>query len=110
MAVRTMKKSWWVDFRANHTRYRKRSPENSRAGALAYEATLRQKLARGEPIDRVATQRDQLFEEFAEKWFNEYVVSNNKYSEQRSKRYVLLSLIHISEPTRQAEISYAVFC
>ena len=23
---------------------------------------------------------------------------------------VLLSLIHISEPTRQAEISYAVFC
>src|SRR5665213_3390013 len=27
-----------------------------------------------------------------------------------SKRAVLLSLIHISEPTRQAEISYAVFC
>ena len=24
--------------------------------------------------------------------------------------YVNLSLIHISEPTRQAEISYAVFC
>ena len=24
--------------------------------------------------------------------------------------YVSLSLIHISEPTRQAEISYAVFC
>ena len=23
---------------------------------------------------------------------------------------VMLSLIHISEPTRQAEISYAVFC
>ena len=23
---------------------------------------------------------------------------------------VILSLIHISEPTRQAEISYAVFC
>ena len=27
------------------------------------------------------------------------------------QKYVLdLSLIHISEPTRQAEISYAVFC
>src|SRR5665213_2400117 len=25
-------------------------------------------------------------------------------------RYIALSLIHISEPTRQAEISYAVFC
>ena len=24
--------------------------------------------------------------------------------------HILLSLIHISEPTRQAEISYAVFC
>ena len=26
------------------------------------------------------------------------------------RRFVHLSLIHISEPTRQAEISYAVFC
>src|SRR5678810_1417840 len=26
------------------------------------------------------------------------------------KRFMGLSLIHISEPTRQAEISYAVFC
>ncbi|KDA51747.1 Mobile element protein [Leuconostoc mesenteroides subsp. cremoris T26] len=26
------------------------------------------------------------------------------------KRHLHLSLIHISEPTRQAEISYAVFC
>src|SRR5678810_554402 len=28
----------------------------------------------------------------------------------RSAAYMGLSLIHISEPTRQAEISYAVFC
>ena len=27
-----------------------------------------------------------------------------------SQRPAVLSLIHISEPTRQAEISYAVFC
>ena len=26
------------------------------------------------------------------------------------KSHMMLSLIHISEPTRQAEISYAVFC
>ena len=25
-------------------------------------------------------------------------------------QWIILSLIHISEPTRQAEISYAVFC
>ena len=31
--------------------------------------------------------------------------------DSRTKRLILyLSLIHISEPTRQAEISYAVFC
>ena len=28
----------------------------------------------------------------------------------KDKEIVVLSLIHISEPTRQAEISYAVFC
>jgi hypothetical protein len=73
------------------TRYRKRSPENSRTGALAYEATLRQKLARGEPIVDGAhdAQRDQTFEEFASKWFEEYVVPNNKYSEQRTKKTLL---------------------
>ena len=30
--------------------------------------------------------------------------------EPARKYYAILSLIHISEPTRQAEISYAVFC
>ncbi len=32
----------------------------------------------------------------------------NSYS--HADTLVVLSLIHISEPTRQAEISYAVFC
>src|SRR5262249_33574843 len=91
MAVRIMKKSWWVDFRFNHTRYRRRSPENSRAGALSYEATLRHKLAQGETIDRVAdeTAHEQTFEQFAWKWFDEYVIPNNKYSGQRLKKYTL---------------------
>src|SRR5674476_1452601 len=31
-------------------------------------------------------------------------------SVETQRRYLDLSLIHISEPTRQAEISYAVFC
>jgi integrase len=75
------------------TRYRVRSPENSRLGAQAYEATLRQKLARGEPIGRMPPQKPLLFAEFAGKWFDEYVVPNNKHSEQRSKRYVLNSTL-----------------
>lgn len=83
-----IKKSWWVDFRFNHTRYRKRSPENSRAGALAYESLLRQKLTRGERIDHVeqAGDADELFEPFARRWFDEYVVTNNKPSEQYRKK------------------------
>lgn len=92
MTARKIKNSWWIDFRFNHTRYRKRSPENSRAGALAYEATLRQKLAHGDPIGKPpATQ--QTFEVFADKWFDEYVVPNNKYSEQRTKRFTLTAAL-----------------
>ncbi len=91
MAVRLIKKSWWVDFTVNGARYRKRSPEKSRAGGAAYEATLRQRLARGEPIDRNTrvTKQPQEFESFAKQWFQEYVIPNNKYSEQRTKKYLL---------------------
>jgi integrase len=87
-----IKKSWWVDIRFNHLRYRLKSPENSRTGALAYEASLRQRLARGESIDRVAheAQQEQTFEQFAQRWFDDYVMSNNKTSEQRTKKYILV--------------------
>jgi integrase len=91
MTARKIEKSWWVDFRVDYIRYRKRSPENSRAGAEAYEATLRHRLAQGQPIDgpqRVAA-KTQSFETFAAKWFEEYVVPNNKLSEQRSKQIIL---------------------
>ena len=89
MAVRKIKNTWWVDFMFRYTRYRKRSPENSRAGAQAYEVVLRQKLARGESLERVAVRQEALFEHFAWKWHAEYVVPNNKPSEQRTKKYVL---------------------
>src|SRR5712692_5754174 len=95
MAVRLIKKSWWVDFHFAQKRYRRRSPESTRAGALAYEATLRQRLARGEPIDRSThvTEQEQGFERFAEQWFEEYVIPNNKYSEQRTKKYLLKAFL-----------------
>ena len=89
MAVRIIKRSWWVDFRFNHRRYRERSPENSKAGAQAYEAVLRQKIARGESIDGSAKTQSLTFEEFAGKWFETYVVPNNKFLEQRAKTYCL---------------------
>src|SRR5436190_19232206 len=90
MAVRKIKNSWWVDFAFAYTRYRKRSPVNSRAGALDYEIFLRQKLARGESLETsMGSQQDHTFEQFASKWFEDYVQTNNKYSEQRTKKYVL---------------------
>src|SRR5215813_9455390 len=92
MAVRKIKGSWWVDFRANHKRHRKRSPENSKVGAEAFEAVLRQKMARGEPLEvEKPKQRGQTFAEFVPNWLEDYVEPNNKYSEQLAKKYVLSS-------------------
>lgn len=93
MAVRKLRNSWYVDIRSNRQRRRLKSPENSRTGALAYEAVLRQKLARDESIDKPdhAADAAQTFEQFAQKWFEEYVVPNNKQQEQRMKTYILRS-------------------
>src|SRR5216683_2256455 len=89
MAVRKIKKSWWVDIHFDGRRYRKRSPDNTRQGALAYELLLRRKLARGEPIKNEKQCKDQTLAEFAATWLEDYVRPNNKYSEQLAKKYVL---------------------
>jgi integrase len=89
MAVRKDKNSWWVDFRFNHRRYRKRSPENSKIGAQAYEALLRQRLARGESTAGDEAKPAITFEQFAWEWFQTYVLANNKFSEQYAKRKTL---------------------
>jgi integrase len=91
MAIRLLKKSWWVDFQFDGTRYRRRSPESTRQGARAYELLLRQRIARGEKIDGPAPEHAISFEKFAWKWFEEYAVPNNRFSEQRIKRYTLKS-------------------
>jgi integrase len=108
MAVRRIRDSWWVDIRFAHTRYRKRSPENSKAGAQAYEALLRQRLARGEHIggNELADRETKLFEVFAREWFDEYVLSNNKYSEAKAKRYILsASLVPFFGKMRVAHVT-----
>jgi integrase len=92
MAVRIFKKSWWVDFRFNHLRHRMRSPENSKAGAQAYEAMLRGKLARGESIAKEEEKTESqatTFEQFAQRWFDEYVMPNGKPSTQYSRKVIL---------------------
>src|SRR5262249_20794994 len=91
MAVRKIKKSWWVDFQFKGRRLRKRSPENTRQGAQAFEIVLRQKLARGKSIENGLTCTDEnlTFEKFSSQWFEQYVIANNKFSEQYAKQKIL---------------------
>lgn len=78
---------WWVDFSFRRRRYRLPSPENSANGAKLYEGLLRQRLLKGENI-LVSPEASPLFQDFADKWFVNYVKSNNKPSEYRNKESV----------------------
>jgi integrase len=74
----------------NHTRYRVRSPENNQAGAKAYEATLRHKLAIGEPLKPTTPKPAvRTFAEFSQEWFETYVKTNNKPTTQALRRNAL---------------------
>lgn len=88
MAVRRIDGWHYVDFYFQHKRYRKRSPVNSKGGAEAYEATLRHKLAHGEPIEVVPIKKELTFGEYAPDWLKTYSV-NNKPSEQGNKQIAL---------------------
>jgi integrase len=88
MAVRKIKNSWYIDFRFGRKRYRVKSLENSKSGAQAYEAMLRQRLARGESIE-AKEEKMVTFKVFSEKWHNTYVINNNKPSEIRQKELIL---------------------
>lgn len=46
MSVFKRGNKYWIAFRYNRERYRKVSPDNTLAGAKAFEALLRQKLAK----------------------------------------------------------------
>ena len=90
MATRKIRNTWWVDFRFRRDRHRRRSPENSRAGAAAYETSLRQRLSKGEDISQTASKPQELtFRAFSAQWEQMYVATNNKPSEQRTKAFVL---------------------
>lgn len=89
MAVRKFRKTWSVDIRFNGQRKRIRSPENSRTGALAFETVLRQRLARGEPLEGDKPIPKILLKDFVGEWMENYVKNNNKPSEQRSKVIIL---------------------
>ncbi len=100
MCVRKRSNKWWVDFSFNGSRYRRPSPENSKAGALAWELVLKQRLARGEPLD---PKKEKItFKDFARDWFETYVKNNNKHSEILSKERILR--VHLTPHFENSEL------
>jgi integrase len=91
MAARRIRGWWWVDFRVQFVRYRKKCPANSKGSAEAYERFLRGKLAERGSLDHIfrPPAKPITFAEFAERWMREYVAVNNKWSEQRSKLKIM---------------------
>ncbi len=87
MSVRKIRNSWWVDIRVDYIRYRKKSPEDTRAGALAYERRLREKLTRDGSLEKRVVAP--VFSEFAMSWLETYAAANNKLSERRMKSSIL---------------------
>ena len=107
MSARKFKASWWVDFRCEKVRYRKRSPVNTRAGAIEYEMTLRGRLARGEPVEPTV-QVVPRFHEFADRWLALYQSSNHRPSTVESRRGSLaLYLLPAFGDLRLTEITTA---
>ncbi len=82
MTQRKIGNTWWVDVTHDKKRYRKKSPDNSKKGAQAYEATLRRKLAEGAPPQDAEKRNRQIqrFETFAWFWFETHVLVHNKPS------------------------------
>ena len=88
-------KKYWVSFRYKGVRYRCPSPDNSRAGAKAYEAQLRYNLAQGKGIkaNNGISEKKVIFKDFVLNWFDTYVRNNNKLSEVNNKKSHLDSSI-----------------
>lgn len=88
MSVYKRNNKYWIAFRYSRQRYRKVSPDNTYAGAKAFEALLRQRLAKGEPIETPQKKEIKLpnFRDFSDKWMKTYVATNNKPSEQGQKK------------------------
>jgi integrase len=91
MSIYKNKNKYWVSIYCQNRRYRKLCPQNTLAGAKAYEALLRQKLAHGEPITEARETSCPIpsFSLFSEKWFEVYVKTNNKFSEIGNKKSLL---------------------
>ncbi len=95
MGARIIRGHWWVDLAWRGTRYRRRSPTDSLAGAEAHEERLRQWLeyagtlpARNAKGASASTPRSSL-EHFSDEWVRTYVATNLRPNTQRVYRIFL---------------------
>lgn len=81
---------FWIDFRYDCRRIRKRSPEQTKRGAERYERALRAQL-----VEDTQAGRDPFagpaprFTDFADTWMQQYVKPNNRPATQHEKRSIL---------------------
>ena len=92
MAVRKIRGWWTVDFMFNFERLRRRSPQNSKGAAEAFEAHLRREVAvHGSVPAMLKALRPTLapacptLAAFVPRWFEGYVIGNNRPKEQKQK-------------------------
>ncbi|MBI2551325.1 site-specific integrase [Candidatus Uhrbacteria bacterium] len=89
MAIRKIDGAWCVDFRFNRERIRRKSPEDSRRGAEAFELLLKRKLLKGESIEATEEPKELTFKEFAWEWYKTFVITNSKASGSRTRESAL---------------------
>ncbi|MFA5471671.1 MAG: site-specific integrase [Acholeplasmataceae bacterium] len=93
MSVFKKRNKYWIGFSYRSKRYRHPSPDNSRAGAIAFEALLKQRITRGEDLFPKVKAKTLTLKEFSEKWMESYVKVNNKPSEIKNKTTYLRSCL-----------------
>ena len=98
MAARRMKGAWWVDFRYEGKRIRRRSVVNTKRGAEEYERLLRTRLLSGEPLNSPAKEKVAAPDKgkevpkaraFLAEWVEVYAKTNNKPSEAYMKACIV---------------------
>jgi len=91
MTARKYKGAWWVDFRFERERVRKKSPVDTKRGAEDYERLLRDRLLRGEPLDGSAPagKEAQNAGTYLDEWLDTYALTENKPSEYDSKKTII---------------------
>jgi integrase len=89
MGVIKRGKKYWIEIMVNGKRIRESSPLNTKAGALAFEAELRHKIATGQPLKEVKSHELKDFDnykEFCEAWLASIETNVYKYSELCNKK------------------------